>query len=107
MFNVNVDIKLKETHYPIRFNSNLCVKCGKENTLEMVDIFGKPCKSELHPFDHIRCNCCGAIYSILWEKDDDGHMAPYPTDPSIKQEIFNLLNKRSIDGNKINTIKGN
>ena len=100
MLNIGLDMKLsvKNTEYPLIFRSNTCVNCGAENTLVFVDAFGKESNSDsdFRAFDHIQCRRCKANYSIKWEKDPaTGKMYPTPTDYTIKQEFFNLVNKKS------------
>ena len=89
---VNLNIDIKRSKMPIAFNSNICVHCGAENELTFVDKFGKETRSEVYPFDHIKCKKCGSQYSILWTRDDNtGRMRPSACDPSLKREFFNLV----------------
>lgn len=89
---VNVDINIKETHYPITFEGvNVCVHCGGVDTLEMIDTFGRVVKAEVHAFDHIKCNNCGASYSIRWDKGAGNSYTPVAIDPSIKQQFKNFI----------------
>lgn len=106
MLNFSLEVKLgiKETSYPILFDrKNVCIHCGTENSLTIVDKFGNETKQEIHPFDYIRCRNCGRHYSIKWESDPDnnGKMYPIASDRSIKREFINLINHSSIKNNAI------
>ena len=89
---VNVDIKLREIHYPLYFErKNICVACGANKALKFINIFGKEASKDIHPFQSIRCSNCGAVYSILWSRDDiNGMFYPSAVDPSIKRDFVNL-----------------
>ena len=100
MLNIGIDVKvnLQRTEYPLIFNTNTCVHCGADNSLVFVDIFGRESKTEIHPFDHIKCNNCNRNYSIKWEssEDENGCMTPRAVDHTIKQEFFNILDQKEI-----------
>lgn len=90
----NLKVKIEETEYPIYFkNANRCIHCGAANTLEIVDIFGRPVKhQEIHPYDFIRCTKCGRRYSIKWTRDEEtGEMKPTAVDPSVAQQFNNFI----------------
>lgn len=79
---------------PITFTKkNICVHCGRENTLVFVDIYGRETKSEVHPFDHIECCRCTKKYAIRWEKETDTVPQYYPTacDNTIKNNILGAV----------------
>ena len=101
-FNVDVKIGLNEVSYPLLFDGkNVCVHCGGEGTLVIVDKFGNETKQEIHPFDHIKCKKCGRLYSIRWEHDpNNGKMYPIADERSIKREFINLINHNKIKNNK-------
>ena len=93
MLGIDVNIEIKDTHYPIYFDGvNACVKCGAENSIEMIDKFGSKASAEIHPLDHMRCSKCGALYSIKWVKNKDGEgMHPCAVDPSIARQFSNFV----------------
>lgn len=94
--NVDFNLDLKETHYPIIFNGkNVCIHCGAEGLLVFVDKFGRETNTEVYAFDHIRCKKCGRRYSILWQRDDNGNMYPTADEYSIGQEFKNLINLKN------------
>ena len=98
---VNVDIQLRNVHYPIYFKrKNICVACGAEKVLKFINIFGKETGSEIHPFDHIKCGKCGALYSIDWDKESDGKLYPSAIDPSIKRDFTNAFKTTFQDNGK-------
>ena len=104
MLGINIDTKInltndKRKHYPFIFTANTCTACGKENTLKIIDKFGNVTTKEIHPFDHIKCTSCGAIYAIKWEQDDKDHMHPQAVDPGLKDRFFNGL------GNIVQNVK--
>ena len=98
MFNIgmNIDFKVDPIEYPIKFTKgNICVHCGKTGTLKCVDSFGRETKkgNEIYPFEHIKCEACGRVYSIEWIPDPDnpGQMRPVPVNPSLKQQFLNSI----------------
>ena len=104
MIGINIDTKInltndKRKHYPLVFNTNTCTACGKEGTLKIIDKFVNISNKEIHPFDHIKCIACGAIYTIKWEQDDKDHMHPQAVDPGLKDRFFNGL------GNIVQNVK--
>lgn len=106
MININVDIQFnsKNTNnlkFPIKLiGVNQCLHCGKENTLEKIDIFGNVSRQEIYPLDRIRCSNCGYEYSIQWKKDEKTNkLIPVPVNRSIKQEVVNTINYFNIRKN--------
>lgn len=102
MLKAKVNVDITNVEYPIYFErKNECVCCGAEDQLTFVNIFGRETDKEVHPFDHIKCKQCGAIYSIKWDRDgESGKLYPSAIDPSIKNEFVNLV------GNKVIKQKG-
>lgn len=100
MLNIGLNVKLEvnKVQFPIYFErNNICVHCGSEGQLIFVDKFGRETKTEIHPFDHIKCKSCGRLYSILWQRDEsNGKMFPTAVDPSFKQEFVNLLTNKVV-----------
>ena len=96
--NVNANLSLKRTEYPIYFEKrNVCIHCGAENQLIFVDKFGNQTKKEIYPFDYIKCRNCGRTYSIFWQRDqENGRMFPTPVEREIKREFLNLMNRKEI-----------
>lgn len=99
MLNINVDMNVNVTNptYPVYFDNNTCVACGAENTLTFVNIFGKPCREEIHPYDFIKCTKCGAKYSIEWKPNKEtGKMKPIPSDTSLVRTFMNVVKSKKI-----------
>lgn len=98
---VKINLELSEKEYPIYFERhNECVHCGAKKSLMLVDKFGNATTKEIHPFTHIKCNNCGRIFSIQWNRDNaTGKMFPCAVDPSIKKEFLNLINMKKINNN--------
>lgn len=93
MLDINVDINInKGPTYPVYFTKNICVNCGAENSLVMVDIFGRECNQEIHPFDYIKCKKCNQKFSIEWIKNQEtGKMRAVAGDKSVVQDFFNAV----------------
>ncbi len=92
---LNVDIDVREIHYPIYFErKNICVSCGAEGTLKFINIFGKESPHEIHPFESLRCSRCGAAYSIKWSKGEDGKLYPSAVDRNITRDFINNFKKK-------------
>ena len=103
--NVNLDVNVSKPTYPVYFDKNICVACGAENTLTFVNIFGKECREEIHPYDHIKCTKCGAKYSIEWMNNKEtGKMKPIPSDPSLVKNFMNLVTSKKIKDNGMESI---
>lgn len=102
MLGIDVNIEVKDSHYPIYFDGvNECVKCGAKDSITMVDKFGVKGDVEIHPFDHMKCKECGAIYSIKWVKNEDGDgMHPCAVDPSIAKQFGNFVLGKLTDFDK-------
>ena len=96
MLGINVNVEIRGIHYPIYFDRvNECVHCGAKGSLNMVDIFNREAREEIHPFDHIKCKVCGRDYSIKWTKDPEtGKLYPCAVDPNIVRHFANYIEKR-------------
>ena len=92
MLNINVNLDIRKTTYPIISNNNTCTACGGVGTLKFVDIFGRQVSQEIHALEKIQCNKCGAKYGIQWDSNDKGEMVPTPTDYDASVMFNNLLN---------------
>lgn len=96
MLGIDMNIMFRNIQFPIYFDyqkNNQCVHCGAQNTLTMVDKFGKPTREEIYPFDHIKCQNCGQKYTIKWV-DEGGLKYPYAADPSIARQFTNYFTKK-------------
>lgn len=92
MLNIDINVDIKKTRYPIMFNNNTCVACGATGTLKFLDIFGKPVTQEIHALERIQCMACGAKYGIHWVPDiDTKELKPIPTDYDAKIMFKNFL----------------
>lgn len=103
MLNLNVNVDVKQSEYPIFFDGkNECVNCGSVNCLEFIDKFGNRHRDEIKAFDHIKCKCCGKIFSILWQKSKDSNrMYPSAVEANIGRDFVNMVNGRiKLDGTK-------
>jgi hypothetical protein len=99
---VDLNFEIQPIEYPITIiGENICLHCGSSGALQTVNIFGKPDPTGIRPFSHIKCNCCGRIFSIKWTQTSDGKMIPVAISPSVKNEILNLFSSKS---NKENTL---
>jgi hypothetical protein len=97
---LNANLRVTKTVYPVYFQGrNICIHCGANNSLVLVDVFGRETKQEIHPFSHFKCRRCGQSYSIRWDTLEDGKMTPSAVDSSIKNEFVNLFNIRNIKKN--------
>ena len=87
MLGINTNVDSSSPHCPIYFDKiNECVHCGAKRSLIMVDSYGKECREEIYPFDHIICKKCGKTYYIKWCKDEEtGKMYPCAIDPDISK----------------------
>jgi hypothetical protein len=94
--NLNIDVDLKEVHFPVYFErKNICVSCGESGCLKFINIFGKESSHEVHPFEHIKCSKCGAIYSIKWDKDQETEkLYPSAVDRSMYRDFLNNFKKK-------------
>lgn len=101
--NLNVDIDLKEVHFPIYFErKNICVSCGETGTLKFINIFGRESSHEVHTIEHIKCSKCGATYSIKWSKDEEtGKLYPSAVDKSMYTDFVNSFKNKGLKEKKL------
>ena len=56
--------------YPIYFTDNICVKCGRINTIKTLDVGGNPISNKSNKdIRQAVCNLCGAEYILNWNGD--------------------------------------
>lgn len=92
-----ISIDIHKIIYPVYFeHRNVCVHCGAEGTLVFTDKFGNEFVKELGIFEHIKCTRCKRIYSIRWDRDNDGVMKPSAIDFSIGNQFNNFLSRKTI-----------
>ena len=93
MLGIDTKIQIKETEYPIMFESNECVHCGCKDSLVMIDKYDRIADMEVHPLDHMKCTNCGRIFSIKWvpSKEDHKKMIPVAVEPSIARQFNNFI----------------
>ena len=101
MIDFNFNVGIKEIHYPFYFEKrNICLDCGAEKSLTFINIFGNESNSEVFPYYKIKCNKCGATFSIKWDRDyDDGKIYPSAVDPSFKKNFVNMFKNKQ---NRVN-----
>jgi ribosomal protein L40E len=92
-----IGVDIKEYSYPVYFSrKNICVSCGAEGELKFVNIFGKEVSHEVHPFEYLKCQRCGARYSIKWERDSsDDKLYPSAVDKRSVDDFLNNFIKKS------------
>lgn len=62
---------MKDYDYPIFFIDNTCVHCGAKDSINPINKFGYPVKSNpIYPISHLKCKKCGREYFIRWEEDE-------------------------------------
>jgi Zn ribbon nucleic-acid-binding protein len=66
-----------------------CVKCGHKS-VEMIDKFNRPTHNTFYTVTKMKCNHCGAIYSIKWQENNAGNMVPTCVD---KEKILEFENQ--------------
>lgn len=99
---INLDFDIQPIEYPITVvGENICLHCGSSGSLQTVNIFGKPDPSGIRPFSHIKCTCCGRIFSIKWTQTNNGKLIPVAISPSFKNEFLNMFGDKS---NRENTL---
>jgi hypothetical protein len=106
---INIQASVDRVHTPFYFeHKNICVRCGAEGEMVFIDKFGRETTKDIYPFENIKCKKCGGLYSIKWDKGEDGKMYPSAVDPSMKQEFVNAIGtaynyiakkQDSVDGN--------
>ena len=91
-----VTIDIQKIKYPVYFeHRNICVHCGAVGSLVFVDRFGREYDKELEVFEHIKCKNCKRIYSIRWDRANDGTMKPSAVDFGIGTQFSNFINRDS------------
>lgn len=99
---LDLNFEIQPIEYPLKIiGENICLHCGKTGALKTVNIFGRPDPSGIRPFSHIKCECCGRVFSIQWTPVENGRMIPVAVSPSIKNDFLNLMSKKD---NKENTL---
>lgn len=89
---INVQTSVSKVTVPFYFkNKNICVRCGAEGQMVFIDKFGRETVKDVYPFENLKCKACGGVYSIKWEKGEDGKMYPSAVDPNLKQEFINAI----------------
>lgn len=89
---INIQANVEKVRVPFYFkNKNICVRCGAEGQMVFIDKFGRETTKDVYPFENLKCKVCGGLYSIRWEKGQDGKMYPSAVDPSLKQEFVNAI----------------
>lgn len=92
LININSE---KETEYPISFkHKNICLRCGKENCLELFDIYNNKQIQDIHAYKEIICKNCKTKFTIQWEADETGEMKPSAVGNEVK---INFI-KENING---------
>lgn len=97
MMGIKVELNLDEPiKYPIIFRgTNRCLKCGAENSLVYIDIYGHKTREEVHPYSHLECEKCHEWFSIKWARDDNS-VGYYPSAVkySVKRQFANYFSDR-------------
>ena len=106
---ININISADRVHTPFYFeHKNICVRCGAEGQMVFIDKFGRETTKDIYPFENIKCKACGGLYSIKWDKGEDGKMYPSAVDPCLKQEFVNAVGTAyNFITKKEDTIEGN
>lgn len=75
--------------YPISFIENICVHCGKKNTLRFVDKYNNLSKDPIYPSIKIKCIDCDTGYFIRWipDENDKDKMISITCSDNVK-EVF-------------------
>lgn len=89
--------------YPIRFRSNTCVHCGKDETLRFKDKFGNITLNPVYVVENLVCINCNREYPIKWEKSEKTEkMVPTGCSTNLISEFeqdiikFSLENRRQL-----------
>ena len=77
---------------PFSFSDyRMCVKCG-HMSVDMIDKFNRPTRTNFYPVTKMRCNHCGAVYYIRWVENETGSKIPVCADVDsidhFKEEII-------------------
>lgn len=84
----------KTEEYPIYYrHKNICLSCGSEGSLKLINIYGDEQKSDIHSFKEIICSKCNAKFSIIWEPDENGKMRPSAIGDNIKLDFVKEVMK--------------
>ena len=64
---------MENIRYPVYFNNNTCVHCGKTNCLRFKDKYGNIVTKLIYSATKIVCSKCGTEFDIKWI-DKNGKM---------------------------------
>lgn len=72
--------------YPIYFTTNTCVACGKENCIELFNMYNKPIQiAKVKDVTYAKCSNCGAEYVPVMDIQDKSIIF------RDKENIFNIF----------------
>lgn len=88
--------------YPFITSDNICMRCGKTDSIKYVDMRGSIRPNTIYTVCGAICTSCKAKYFLKWKIGEDGKAISYYSsledieNISEKIEKFSLLNRRPL-----------